>query len=93
DIAKVSATAASADLTRDLGRIFEQIGGGAGEGQALPSLRDVRDVVERAYLEAVLQSANGNVTTAAKTAGRNRTDFYDLLRRLGVSPSAFKKTG
>jgi two-component system response regulator GlrR len=89
DIASVQTPLASADLTQSLVRIFQQIGG---DPQTLPSLRDVRDVVERAYLEAVLQSANGSVTAAAKMAGRNRTDFYDLLRRHAVSPSAFKKT-
>ena len=52
----------------------------------LPPLREARDAFERAYLDALLQHTNGNVTSAAKTAGRNRTDFYDLLRRHGRSP-------
>jgi two-component system response regulator GlrR len=91
DIARDKTPALADDLSRGLGRIFEHLGGG--DGQRLPTLRDVRDVVERAYLEAVLLSANGSVSVAAKMAGRNRTDFYDLLRRHSVSPSSFKRTG
>ncbi len=61
--------------------------------KALPTLREARDAFERAYLEAVLERAGGNVTQAAKMAGRNRTDFYDLLGRHGVSPTDFKREG
>ncbi len=50
----------------------------------LPSLKDARDAFERAYIAEVLRRANGNVTAAARVAGRNRTDFYDLLRRHGL---------
>ncbi len=50
----------------------------------LPTLKDARDAFERAYIVEVLRRANGNVTAAARVAGRNRTDFYDLLRRHGV---------
>ncbi len=56
-----------------------------------PPLREARDAFERAYLEAVLSRANGNVTAAAKMAGRNRTDFYDLMRRHGCSPQDHKR--
>jgi two-component system, NtrC family, response regulator GlrR len=54
------------------------------QARPLPSLKDARDAFERAYLVEVLRRANGNVTAAARVAGRNRTDFYDLLRRHGV---------
>ena len=57
----------------------------------LPTLREARDAFERAFLEAVLERASGNVTQAAKLAGRNRTDFYDLLGRHGLSPIDFKR--
>ena len=51
-----------------------------------PALREARDTFERAYLQSVLQRSNGNVSAAAKLAERNRTDFYDLMRRHGLSP-------
>ncbi|MFO0678956.1 MAG: sigma-54 dependent transcriptional regulator [Polyangiaceae bacterium] len=61
--------------------------------QELPTLRDARDAVERSYLDVVLQKTGGNVASAARLAGRNRTDFYDLLRRHGRSPSAARGGG
>ncbi|HVH44143.1 MAG TPA: helix-turn-helix domain-containing protein, partial [Labilithrix sp.] len=56
-----------------------------------PPLREARDAFERAYLDAVLSRSAGNVTAAAKLAGRNRTDFYDLMRRHGRSPQDHKR--
>jgi two-component system response regulator GlrR len=75
------------DFAHSVGRLF---GGYSASTHALPSLRDARDVFERAYLEACLVRSGGNVAVAAKLAGRNRTDFYDLLRRHGLSPADFK---
>jgi two-component system response regulator GlrR len=52
--------------------------------QPMPTLKEARDAFERAYLVEVLRRAGGNITAAARIAGRNRTDFYDLLRRHNV---------
>lgn len=38
----------------------------------------------REYLARVLSMTGGNVTRAAKIAGRNRTEMYRLLHRYGV---------
>ncbi|WP_426745698.1 sigma-54 dependent transcriptional regulator [Myxococcus faecalis] len=59
------------------------------EGE-LPTLREARDRFERRYLSEVLRRSKGNVAAAARTASRNRTDFYELLRRHGLSPAEFK---
>jgi two-component system response regulator GlrR len=56
----------------------------------LPPLRAARDSFERAYLVEALRRAGGNVSAAAKLAGRNRTDFHDLLRKHGISAADFK---
>jgi two-component system response regulator GlrR len=61
-----------------------------GREDSLPSLREVRTSVERAYLEHVLRRCKGNVSAAARLAGRNRTDFYDLLRRYELEPLSFR---
>ncbi len=61
------------------------------EAAALPPMREARDAFERAYVDTALARASGNVALAAKLAGRNRTDFYDLLRRHGRSTSGGKK--
>jgi two-component system response regulator GlrR len=59
--------------------------------QELPPLKEARDAFERAYLVEVLTRSGGNVTAAARASGRNRTDFYELLKRHGLSPSDFKE--
>lgn len=57
----------------------------------LPPLREARDAFERGYLVEILRRCGGNVTAASRAAGRNRTDFYELLKRHGLSPSEFKE--
>lgn len=66
-------------------------GNGLSEADApLPPLRAARDSFERAYLVEALRRSAGNVSAAAKLAGRNRTDFHDLLRKHGISAAEFK---
>lgn len=50
-----------------------------------PTLSDARDQFERQYLVRVLKMTEGNVTRAAELAGRNRTDFYKLLKKHELS--------
>ncbi|MCE9668206.1 sigma-54 dependent transcriptional regulator [Myxococcus stipitatus] len=52
----------------------------------LPTLREAKERFERRYLVEVLRRSKGNVAAAARMASRNRTDFYELLRRHGLSP-------
>ena len=39
---------------------------------------------QREYLRRLLAYCDGNVTRAAQIAGRHRTHFYALLKRLGL---------
>jgi two-component system response regulator GlrR len=55
------------------------------EGAPLVSLDQARDQFMRDYLRQILRLAEGNVSRAARLAGRNRTDFYKLLKRHGVA--------
>jgi two-component system response regulator GlrR len=59
--------------------------------KALPPMREAREAFDRAYLEEALRRAGGNVSAAAKLAGRNRTDFHDLLRRHDISATEFRE--
>jgi len=59
-------------------------------GEAVPTLAEARRRFELEYLVRVLQMTEGNVTRAARIAGRNRTEFYRLLRRYHLDPSLFK---
>jgi two-component system response regulator GlrR len=45
---------------------------------------------ERNYLVQLLKLTAGNVTDAARIAGRNRTEFYRLLQRYDLNPGLFR---
>ncbi|MBF8222300.1 two-component system response regulator GlrR [Halomonas sp. 328] len=62
----------------------------AAEENGLPTFNDARAGFERSYLIKVLKITEGNVTQAARIAGRNRTDFYKLLGRHDLEPGRFK---
>jgi two-component system, NtrC family, response regulator GlrR len=59
--------------------------------EGLKSLRDARDAFERDYLVQVLSMTDGNVSQAAKLAGKYRADFYDLLKKHELKADDFKK--
>lgn len=61
-----------------------------GENTALPTFADARSQFELNYLRKLLQITKGNVTQAARMAGRNRTEFYKLLARHELDASDFK---
>jgi two-component system, NtrC family, response regulator GlrR len=56
----------------------------------LTPLDEARRAFERDYLVRILKITGGNVTKAARLAGRNRTEFYRLLERHSLEPSVFK---
>ena len=60
-----------------------------GEPVLVP-LDEARRAFERDYLVRILKIASGNVTRAARLAGRNRTEFYRLLDRHALEPASFK---
>ncbi|HEU4342608.1 MAG TPA: sigma-54 dependent transcriptional regulator [Candidatus Binatia bacterium] len=57
----------------------------------LRPLKDARDAFERDYLVQVLSMTEGNVSQAAKLAGKYRADFYDLLKKHDLKVEDFKK--
>ena len=59
---------------------------------ALAPLEAARRAFERDYLVRILKIAAGNVTRAARLAGRNRTEFYRLLDRHALEPIKFKSS-
>ncbi|MEH2922341.1 two-component system response regulator GlrR [Samsonia erythrinae] len=62
-----------------------------GESTALPTFVEARHQFELNYLRKLLQIAKGNVTHAARMAGRNRTEFYKLLGRHELDANDFKE--
>jgi two-component system response regulator GlrR len=62
-----------------------------GENTVLPTFVEARNQFELNYLRKLLQIAKGNVTHAARMAGRNRTEFYKLLSRHELDANDFKE--
>ncbi|MEA9392452.1 two-component system response regulator GlrR [Acerihabitans sp. TG2] len=62
----------------------------SGENTILPTFVEARLQFELHYLRKLLQITKGNVTQAARMAGRNRTEFYKLLSRHELDANDFK---
>ncbi|HSB03857.1 MAG TPA: sigma-54 dependent transcriptional regulator [Thermodesulfobacteriota bacterium] len=54
-------------------------------------LREAKDDYEKNYLIHLLEICRGNISQAAKLAGKYRPDFYDLLKKHNLNISDFKK--
>jgi two-component system response regulator GlrR len=61
------------------------------QNSSLPSFDEARADFTRNYLRQLLELASGNISRAARLAGRNRTDFYKLLGRHQLTPEDFKQ--
>lgn len=59
------------------------------EGE-IPSFFVAKVDFERGYWMRVLQSAQGNITRAARIASKSRTEVYSLLKKHGLDPTNFK---
>jgi two-component system response regulator GlrR len=70
--------------------IVQQALGGGGAAR-VPTFDEAREEFTRTYLAQLLQITRGNVTQAARLAGRNRTDFYKLLGRHQLQPDDYKQ--
>jgi two-component system response regulator GlrR len=51
---------------------------------------EARQHFERDYLVGLLKLTDGNVADAARLADRNRTEFYRLMQKHGLTPGHFK---
>lgn len=59
-------------------------------GEKITPFAQARDEFEYDYLVDLLQQTGGNVTHAAKLAGRNRSEFYKLLNKHHLEATAFR---
>ena len=57
----------------------------------MPTLDEAKGAFERRYLAGLLRATEGNISTAARIAGRNRTEFYNLLGRHELDPETFRR--
>jgi len=54
------------------------------------SYTQARERFERDYLVGLLKLTDGNAADAARLADRNRTEFYRLLQKHGLTPGQFR---
>ncbi len=54
------------------------------------SFTEARERFERDYLIGLLKLTEGQVADAARLAQRNRTEFYRLLQKHGLTPDSFR---
>ena len=59
--------------------------------ELLRPLREAKDEFEKVYLIRLLEISEGNVSKAAKLAGKYRADFYNLLRKHSIKIEEYKK--
>lgn len=56
----------------------------------LQPLKEARNAYEKSYLIHLLTICKGNISNAAKLAGKYRADFYDLLKKHELKAEEFK---
>ncbi len=54
-------------------------------------LKDAKFDFEKEYLVELLELTNGNVSKAAKLAGKYRADLYELMKKCGLQADDFRK--
>ncbi len=65
---------------------------GVASSTTLQPLKEARNAYEKSYLIHLLSICKGNITKAAKLAGKYRADFYDLLKKHNLKIEDFKKS-
>ncbi len=60
------------------------------DGTDVPSFKEAKRAFETRYVQGLLRRCGGNISRAARLAKKDRKDFYDVIRRTGVDPSAFR---
>lgn len=62
----------------------------AADEAELPSFKDAKRAFETRYVIGLLRRCGGNISRAARLARKDRKDFYDVIRRTGIDPTAFR---
>ncbi len=56
----------------------------------LPSWKEAKRLLERAYCEKLLHHVRGNMRQAARLAETDVTSFRQIMKRCGVRPEGFR---
>lgn len=60
------------------------------EGDRLRPLKESKERFERNYAVQIMEFTGGNISRAAKLAGKYRADFYSLLKKYNMNPEDFR---
>ena len=60
------------------------------EEDGLKSFKEAKMDFERNYLIQLIELAQGNISQAAKLAGKYRADLYELLKKHHLDPEDFR---
>ena len=63
---------------------------GPSAGTDILPFREAKTEFERNYVVQALRISGGKVAAAARMAGKDRKDFYDLMKKLGIRPDDFR---
>lgn len=74
-----------------VGQVEKALGSPVASSGGVSTLDAARDACTRDYLRQVLEITQGNVSQAARLAGRNRTDLYKLFKKYDLEPKSFKR--
>jgi len=55
------------------------------------SYKQAKHAFDKLYVSDLLDTCDGNVSKAARIAGKDRSDFYQLIQRSGVDLKAFRQ--
>jgi DNA-binding NtrC family response regulator len=55
--------------------------------------RELVQTAERDYLETALRASNGNIAAAARSSGKARRAFFELMRKHGMKRTDFDQGG
>ena len=62
----------------------------ATDHEQLKPLKEAKNEFEKNYITGILSLTKGNVSKAAKLAGKYRPDFYTLLKKHSLEAATFK---
>jgi two-component system, NtrC family, response regulator GlrR len=65
---------------------------GVAAQESVQPLKEARDAFEKSYLIYLLDMCKGNVSEAARLAGKYRADLYVLLKKHQLNPDNYKGT-
>jgi two-component system response regulator GlrR len=60
------------------------------DNPGLAPLKEAKDTFEKDYLIQLIEMTRGNISQAAKLAGKYRADFYALLKKHQLDPTNFR---